>query len=235
MPLGVAITPDGSRAYVSNALASVSVVDISTNTIVTTIPIIDTTTPFPFPARNLFAIALSPDGTRAYVVSESSGNTYVIATSINFMFDTVRTNETTSGSALSIAISPNSPRAYVATLAFSPLILIIDTNTNTIIKTINAPGMPPFVGVTPDGTRLYVNAREGDGPGEASVTIVDASTFAIISKIVTSDPEWGIAFGTLPPVPKTKDDCKSSGYQRFTVLDFPNQGQCLKYVKEHAN
>ena len=234
MPLGVAIPPDGSRAYVSNALASVSVVDISTNTIVTNIPLIDFVGPFPFPPDNQFAIALIPDGTRAYVVSQDNGDTFVIDTISNTQIATVRTDEVTSGTAVSIAMSPNGRRAYVAAVGFSALVLIIDTGSNTIIGTINTSGPQPFVGITPDGTRLYINALEAAGD-ERSVTIIDTATNAIITKILTHDPEWGIAFGTLPPVPKTKDDCKSSGYQRFTVLDFPNQGQCLKYVKEHGN
>jgi hypothetical protein len=44
-----------------------------------------------------------------------------------------------------------------------------------------------------------------------------------------------VAFGTLPEVPHSKDDCKGSGFQRFSVLAFRNQGQCIKYANEHAN
>ena len=39
-PLGVAITPDGTRAYVTNKSAdAVSVIDTSTNTVLTTVPL----------------------------------------------------------------------------------------------------------------------------------------------------------------------------------------------------
>ncbi|PEQ55453.1 hypothetical protein CN469_28295 [Bacillus cereus] len=39
-PFGVAITPDGSFAYVTNFnIANVSVIDTSSNTVVTTVPV----------------------------------------------------------------------------------------------------------------------------------------------------------------------------------------------------
>lgn len=229
-PLGIVLTPDGARAYVSNALGSVSVVDTSTNTIVTDIPVTDFPVPgFGFPAFNLVAIAITPDGTRAYVVSNSTAKTYVISTVSNTVIATIRTDP---GSPLSIAISPDGTRAYTATVAtagnIGAHVAVIDTATNTIIARIAAGGAPPFVGVTPDGTRLYVDAL-------MAVTIIDTSTNTIVTQIPLGLSMGGVAFGTLPQVPRSKDDCKDGGYQRFGALAFPNQGQCLKYVKEHAN
>jgi len=227
LPLGVAITPDGARAYVSNAAGSISVVDISTNTIITNIPVLDFPVPgFGFPARDLAGIAITPDGTRAYVVSHSTAKTYVISTITNTMIATIRTDP---GAPLSIAISPDGTRAYTATVGGSfAHVSVIDTATNTISATIPAGGAPPFVGVTPDGTKLYVDA-------EMAVTIIDTATNSIVTQIPLTLPTLGVAFGTLPPVPHSKDDCKNSGYQQFSVLGFRNQGQCVKYVNEHAN
>lgn len=224
-PLGVAIMPDGSRAYVSNANGSVSVVDVSTNTIIINIPVFDF--PLGFPAFDLFGIVITPDGTRVYVVSRSTGKTYVIST----MFNSVLVAIPTDPGSLSIAISPNGTRVYTATNFFLIEIFVIDTASNTIIAKIPAGGAPPFVAVTPDGTRLYIIGNTG----ELAVKVVDTSTNSLVTKIPTGDGMFGVAFGTLPPVPHTKDDCKNGGYQRFTVLGFPNQGQCLQYVKEHAN
>ncbi len=55
-PLGVAITPDGTRAYVTENISEVSVIDTATNTVVASIP-----------AANPQEVAITPDGTRAYV------------------------------------------------------------------------------------------------------------------------------------------------------------------------
>ena len=218
-PFGVAITPDGTRAYVANTLGTVSVFDTSTNTLITKIPVVDR---FGFPARNLVAIVITPDGTRAYVVSAATGQVSVIDTALNVVIATIRTDP---GSPLSLAMSSDGTRVYTASVGFAARAFAIDTFSNSIIATVSAGGPPPFVGVTPDGTRLYVNALTG-------VTIIDTSTFTISTRIELGRPVGGVAFGVLPEVPHSKDDCKDGGFQRFTALAFRNQGQCIKFVSE---
>jgi len=57
-PIGVAITNDGTRAYVASR-ASISVIDTSTNAVVTTIPFL----------VNPFFMDFTPDGALLYVTS----------------------------------------------------------------------------------------------------------------------------------------------------------------------
>lgn len=222
-PIGVAITPDGTRAYVSNSRGTVSVVDTSTNTIITNIPVLNR---FGFPAFNLVGVVITPDGTRAYVVSASTAQIYVIDTMFNSVIKIIAANldSSVSGSPLSIAMSSDGTRVYTA-FPGPPGAVAVDTFTNTVIKFINASAPPPFVGVTPDGAKLYIDASEG-------VTIIDTSTFAIITRIALDVPVGGVAFATLPEVPLSKDDCKDSGFQRFSALAFRNQGQCIKFVND---
>lgn len=222
-PFGVAVTPDGTRVYVSNGQGTVSVVETSINTILTNIPITDFPVPCcGFPARNLVAIVITPNGSRGYVVSASTGKTYVIDTTFNSMIATIPTNP---GQPLSIAMKPDGTRVYTASPDFGTK--VIDTATNTIIAFVNAGGAPPFLGVTPDGTKLYIDANMG-------VTFIDTATNTISTNIQLGHTMGGVAFGTLPEVPQSKDDCRGSGWQRFSVLAFRNQGQCVKYVNEHA-
>ena len=65
-PTGVAITPDGTRAYVANDSfsGSVSVIDTTSNTVVATIAVGG------YPG----GIAITPDGTRAYVTNSYSNS-----------------------------------------------------------------------------------------------------------------------------------------------------------------
>ncbi len=225
-PLGVAITPDGSRAYVSNGAGTVSVIDTTTNTLITKIPLFNR---FGFPAGGLLGIVITPNGTRAYVISNGGAQTSVIDTALNAVITNISTLPDTP---FSIAMSPDGTRAYTSAVGFGAHVLVVDTFINTIIANLPGVGPPPFVGVTPDGGRLYIDAI--DSTGEGGVTVVDTSTFAIVTRIRLGHPMGGVAFATLPEAPHSKDDCKGSGFQRFSVLAFPNQGQCIKYVNERA-
>jgi len=72
-PLAVAITSDGTRAYVPDAGSNtVSVIDIATNTLVANIPVNGGT-----------GVAITPDGTRAHVTNQSSNTVSVIDTATN--------------------------------------------------------------------------------------------------------------------------------------------------------
>jgi YVTN family beta-propeller protein len=50
--------------------------------------------------------------------------------------------------------------AYVAS-QFSGTIKVIDTSTNTVIKTFNLGVVTSSIAVSPDGKRAYVTDREG--------------------------------------------------------------------------
>src|SRR5262249_49797404 len=60
-PIAVAITPDGTHAYVANFDGTVSVIDTTTNTVVATVPV------GTFPE----GVAITPDGTHAYVTNNA--------------------------------------------------------------------------------------------------------------------------------------------------------------------
>jgi len=77
-PLGVAITPDGTRAYVTENISEVSVIDTATNTVVATITV-----------GFGFGVAITPDGTRAYVTSFEGGSVAVVDTATNTVVATI--------------------------------------------------------------------------------------------------------------------------------------------------
>lgn len=62
-PIGVGVTPDGSKAYVvNNASGTVSVINTATNAVVATITV----------GTDPFGVAITPDGTKAYVTNVGS-------------------------------------------------------------------------------------------------------------------------------------------------------------------
>jgi YVTN family beta-propeller protein len=79
-PVGVAVTPDGSKVYVANSEDNtVSVIATATNTVTATIPA----------GINPAGVAVTPDGSKVYVANTGSNNISVIATAGNVVTNTV--------------------------------------------------------------------------------------------------------------------------------------------------
>jgi YVTN family beta-propeller protein len=81
-PVGVAVTPDGSKVYVTNYDANtVSVIATATNTVIATIPVGFGSSPL--------GVAVTPDGSKVYVANRNGGTVSVIATANNTVLATI--------------------------------------------------------------------------------------------------------------------------------------------------
>ena len=101
-PYGVAITPNGAYAYITNAgSSSVSVISTATNTI--TANITDRGEPYD--------VAITPNGTYAYVTNEGSDTVSVISTS-----NAITSPTPTVSPAASPSPSPTIPEFSIASL-----------------------------------------------------------------------------------------------------------------------
>lgn len=160
---GIAITPDGSRAYVSGvATDTVYVLDTRSNTVAGTIPV-----------ENPGAIAITPDGRRAYVTRATlPGSVAVIDTQANAVVGAAITVGT---SPTAIAITPDGNRAYVTNYS-SKNVSVIDTVTNSVVGGPIAVASTPWgIAVTPDGNRAYVTIDASPG----SISVIDTRTNAV--------------------------------------------------------
>ena len=130
-----------TRAYVTDISSNtVSVIDTATNTVVATIPV----------GVIPFGVAITPDGTRAYVANVSSN--YRLG---HRHRDQHRgCDDTGWGIPRGVAITPDGTRAYV-TNEGSNTVSVIDTATNTVVATIP-------VGVIPFGVAIAITP--GIGP-----------------------------------------------------------------------
>src|SRR3989442_402718 len=165
-PFGVAITPNGAFAYVTNTgmicdfcpvsqPPSVSVIDTASYKVVATIPVGQ------YPA----GVAITPNGAFAYVANFNSNNVSVINTATNSVTATVTviTTATTvvvatvgvGGKPESVAITPDGFFAYTSNFMMGTL-SVIDTATNGVVDTVQAAGTQPLgiaIKLRPDAIR----------------------------------------------------------------------------------
>ncbi len=151
-PQSVAISQDGTRAYVaSRSEYTVSVIDTATFDTVAVIPV----------DRDPVDVAVSPDGSRVYTSNNVRDTVSVIDTSTNTVVDTVPAGHSPFG----LAVSPDGTRVYVAN--WDKDLLVIDTATNSVIGTVKVGKGNKRVAVSPDGNRVYVT-----NPDDGTVSVV---------------------------------------------------------------
>ena len=161
-PTPVAITPDGTRAFVGDVnRTEFSVIDTATRARLGM--------PFPAGGGNPNAIAIAPDGSRAYL--HALGRLTVIDTATNAV--TSPLIELGPGvNASSFAVAPDGARAYV-TDPNSGDVLVVDLAARALDGVpIPVGKSPTAIAITPDGRRAYV-ARAGMGSG--AVSVIDLS------------------------------------------------------------
>jgi YVTN family beta-propeller protein len=176
----------------------VAVIDISANALKGRIPL-----PLANLAAATNAIAITPDGTRAYVTSycfpytdtkdectDSLSYVSVIATSTNTDIKDIRVDPGVWG----VVIAPDGRRAYVAN-GYRNSVLVFDTAQNSLIATVplgpQVSGGDQFgIASTPDGTRVYVTNREA-----GAVQVINTATNTIATTIGVGYAPVAVAIG----------------------------------------
>jgi cysteine-rich repeat protein/YVTN family beta-propeller protein len=165
-PQGAAVSPDGSRVYITNFFAGrrIVVADTATNAVIGS-------SPTDVAVRG---VAVHPDGTRVYAVYDDSPARFVsVMETATFTVPTTLALSTSS--AREIAVHPDGTRAYVTG---SVELAVIHTTTDTLATEVALGGDLIGVAVHPDGDRLYVVARDF-----GTVRVVDVATLAVIDTI----------------------------------------------------
>jgi YVTN family beta-propeller protein len=182
-PDAVAVTPDGRRAFlVDLAGEEVAVVDTVQAKQLTTIPMGTRERPSQRPS----AVA-SRDGTRVYVGNTAKDHVYVIDTAAN----QVVTDFFLDFHPAEVAIRSDGRYLFVAGCRLActdGTLAIIDTTSFKTIAKIPLKAVPTGLVVTPDGSKAYVaNGRE------ASVTVVNLATQAVLEDILVGPEPVGLA------------------------------------------
>ncbi len=163
--------PAHPRAYIANLNDdTVSVIDTSTETVITTIPV----GPIPW------AVAVHPDGSRVYVttVGDFNDKVWVIDTATNTVVASVVTGQAPRG----IAVHPDGSRVYITNMSSNTL-AVIDTVTNTRVAELPTSAGPRRVAVDPLGRWVYVTTDGNiNGVFTGRVDVFDANTNALVSQ-----------------------------------------------------
>jgi len=178
---GIAVTPDGMRAFVAG-MSGVFVVDTVAHRVLTTIDVGDTP----------HAIAMAPDGRHAWVMDFMSRNVVTL--------DTVKDNVAARipiGTrrrprlSPSIAASRDGLRVYAADAANDDL-LIIDAAKSRVLHTRFVDVHPGGIAVSPAGDRVYVvGCRLSCTDGE--LLVLDAANGEAVQRIALGGVPSGLA------------------------------------------
>lgn len=191
---GIAFTPDGQHIYLTNfdpyygspqvlVLATGNSISLPGNVI--SLP----------GYLLLYAIAITPDGRRAYVpyfAYTPSENVATIDTATNTVPKTVLVETPSIGdlSGSGVAVAPDGKYVYII-FQGSNSVEVIDTASNTIVKTVLAGKDTSGVAITPDGLHVYV-ANQGSN----SVSVINTAGNKVVATIPVSAPS---AISIIPP------------------------------------
>jgi YVTN family beta-propeller protein len=129
IPWGVAVSPDGSTAYVTNFDAgTVAVIAVASGTVTSTIPA----------GPNPNAVAFTPDGSTAYVTNIYFGTVTVIDVASGIIASTIPVGPDPEN----VAFTPDGSTAYVTNSGGRPgfdMVWVIDVNATPPVFTAKTP------------------------------------------------------------------------------------------------
>jgi YVTN family beta-propeller protein len=175
-PQALAVSPDGSQVWVADtgpqtsasSPSGVDVIDTSTNTVIAKLPLKGA------PSQ----VAFSPDGTRAYVVTNNG--LWVYSTKDRRLITQVGGIGIPRG----IAASPDGKTVYVTDTTGNS-VKVIDVATGRVKATIGVGELPWNDVISSDGSTLYVADTDSD-----QVSVISTATNRVAGTItVTGDPD----------------------------------------------
>ncbi|MDR7665341.1 PKD domain-containing protein [Methanosarcina sp. Z-7115] len=200
-PLGVAVTPDGTKIYVANVdygdSGTVSVIDTATNEVTATVPVGYKYSPC--------GIAVTPDGTKVYVTNRDINCVSVIDTATN----TVTAMVPAGINPLGVAVIPDGTKVYV-TNRYSNNVSVIDTGTNTVTSTVKVGLGPCGITVNPTGTKLYVTNCESN-----TISVIETGSNTVTATLTVG--KWPM--GTAVSPDGTKVYVANEGSNSVSVID----------------
>lgn len=179
-PSSIAITPDSRFAYVANSNENnvvggntVSVINVATNTLLTTISDSSLNQPY--------SVTINHAGTLAYVTNSGSTTISIINIATNTVTGVINGLFGPSG----MVITPDDSTGYVSNYvgAGSNTVSIVNLHTNTVTGTITVGNLVATVGITIDGAFVYA-ANYNLGLLDGTVSVIRTSDNTVITTIL---------------------------------------------------
>ena len=175
--LKIAVTPDGTKAYISNVGdRSITVVDLRLHEIIRTLR----------PERVDFphGMAVSADGRHLLLTSEDSRRLFLIDVDRDVI---LRGTTSTQTGMHMVAMPPKGNRAYVANRQ-SDTITVVDVKRLNLIRHFKVGPGPEGIAVSPDGRRLVVALQHAD-----EVIVLKPGSDRIVARLPAGDTPVRIA------------------------------------------
>jgi YVTN family beta-propeller protein len=179
-PNRIAVTPDGSKAYITDDGSVVQAIDLSTSAQITTIS--DGT------GQDPLGIAITPDSSTVYVANANSSSIPVISTISNTI---IKRLSVTSGSfAYGLALLPLPAPSASAYITNSGPGTVSPINLTTLLTgtAITVGTLPTGIAISPDYSRVYItNYTSG------TVSVISTTTNTVIDTVSVGTNPFGIA------------------------------------------
>jgi YVTN family beta-propeller protein len=217
---GAAVSPDGSRLYVTNYYSNnITIIATKSKKAVTSVEV----------ESQPLGVAVPPDGSKAYVANSYSNSVTVVNTN-TFATTNIAMPKYSYPSA--IAISPDGTHVYVAGDNVIPdfgtarcYIFVIDTSSNQVVDSIRVP-YPSAVAVSPDGANIYVVG------GLTYLYTISAATDTITNSLLLENggPEQPYTSGLAVTPDGTKVFADSGGDKNIFEVDV-TQNKVINTIK----
>ena len=181
LPVGVAVNPAGTRAYVASSLpynnlyCRLSVIDTASNSVVAIVPF----------GLKAYGIAVNSAGTRVYVtdMGQNVNTVAVLDTSTN----AVVANVPVGFFPIAVAVDPVTGRALVVNNSGNS-VSVIDGTTNAVVNTLGVGSYPVGIAIDGAGLRAYVTNQ-----GDNTVSVISLATLTTVATIGVGSYPIGVA------------------------------------------
>jgi YVTN family beta-propeller protein len=167
-PRGIAVSADGTRAYVALGRDdAVGVIDIAARKVIDKIPV----------GSDPEQVALSPDGRTVYVSNEALDSATAVAVDGHAMKFRVAVGKEPEG----VSVSPNGAKVYVTGESDSS-VTVLDAKTGKRLAVIHVSKRPRFIAFAPRADWALVSTEDG-----GTIHVVDTRRDSVLTTIRVGD------------------------------------------------